>query len=189
MAFIKLNITEETSRNIYLDPDDLKTLDLEPLNPVTIKAGALAAEIRVLTGPGQRHISTGALKALSLPAVNGLRLKSEGSGSLQIGPLLGIMTTQGGRYKTPPYSSQGKLLQHFLTYGHKSGCLAFVFNPRGVNIGTRSITGLYLHYENDGTFTWQRHEFPLPDIVYDRILFRSFQRRKITGHLISVKSG
>ncbi len=185
MAFIKLNIRDETSQVIYLDPGDLGSLDIEPRDTITIKAGSLTTEARVKLIPGGRQISMGTLKSLNLPPVNGLRLKSEGPSQVRIGPLIGILTSQGGRYSAPPYSSQGKLLQRFLTYGLETGSMAFVFNPKGVSRDTGEIKGLYLHQEQDGAVIWKVHTFSLPDIVYDRILFRSFERKKLTKQITS----
>ncbi|MBU7006670.1 YheC/YheD family protein [Phosphitispora fastidiosa] len=185
MAFINLSITDETSQVIYFDPGDLESLNLVPCNTITVKAGSLTTEARVKVTPGGRQISMGTLKSLNLPPVNGLRLRSEGPSQVRIGPLIGILTSQGGRYRTPPYSSQGKLLQRFLTYGQETGSIAFVFNPKGVSRDTGEIKGLYLHQEQDGTVIWKVHTFSLPDIVYDRILFRSYERKKLTKQITS----
>ncbi len=185
MAFINLDTTNETSQTICLDPDDLESLGLQPRDTITVRAGSLAAEVMVKVIPGENQISAGILKTLELPVVNGLRLISEGPAQVRVGPLIGILTSQGKRYRTPPYSSQGKLLQRFLTYALETGSLAFVFNPRGVDRDNGKITGLYLHQEQDGTVTWKVHTFPLPDIVYDRILFRSYERKKLTKQITS----
>ncbi|WP_418790442.1 YheC/YheD family protein [Phosphitispora sp. TUW77] len=188
MPFISLNITNEPSQVIYLDPDDLETLDLKPRDIINIRAGSFTAEAKVKLIPGVRQISLGTLKSLNLPPANNIKLKSEGPSQVRIGPLIGILSSQSQRYRTPPYSSQGKLLQRFLNYGMEKGCITFVFSPRGVNRDTGAITGLYLNQEPDGTVVWKVHTFPLPDIVYDRVLFRSYERKKLTKQITSFLS-
>lgn len=189
MASVNVGNLDDPSQKIYLVQDTLDKLELKYGETVNIRAGSSVTQAEVSPSRDGNFLTWGTLGALGLPNVNWLRLKRDGPQSLQVGPLIGILIKSGNKYKVPPYSSQSKLLQFFSAYGIQAKCLVFVFTPSGVDLLNKNITGLFLDVDSDGRFFWKRHVFPLPDIVYDRILFRNFERKKITKQVSSFLAG
>ncbi len=185
MPFIRIKPIECPSPEIFLTVDETTKFGLKPGDKVEIKAGSAVTHATLAVGQYENEISLRILKALGLPQVKGLRLRLEAPGKLQIGPLIGIMVSRSKKYKLPPYSSQDILLRSFSRYSINVQCLTYVFSPRDVNTVKQSISGYFLETAPDGTTHWKRHTFPVPDVVYDRILFRTFERKAQTKEISS----
>lgn len=60
--------------------------------------------------------------------------------------------------------------------GKRHGFVVFVFAPEDVNLKNKKIVGSTLIWKGD-QYVWQSFKFPLPDVVYNRILKRSLEKR------------
>ncbi|PKM80337.1 MAG: hypothetical protein CVU89_14065 [Firmicutes bacterium HGW-Firmicutes-14] len=175
----------EPLKKIFLTDQGLDILGFRPGEVITVRAGSSVTEAGLELSAAGNFVSSGTLKALELPETDRLRLVKKDNRGVQIGPLIGIMITQGKNRRIPPYSSQGVLLRKFAGYGLSTGSLVFVFAPNNVDTINNKIHGLYLTRDETGTVIWKWHHFPLPDIVYDRILFRTAEKRILTRNITS----
>ncbi len=185
MVLIRVLPGKESSLKLYLTPEVMEQFGFKSGDLVKVRAGSSVTEAEIAVGLQDNRISPGMLDALGLPVIKELKLRMESPRSLQIGPLIGILVSRGRKFKRPPYSSQGWLLRDFLNYASQVRGLAFVFTPEGVNPSNHTILGYFLSPGRDGKTQWAKHLFPLPDVVYNRILYRSVERKKITSKIAS----
>ena len=188
MPLISISSIEDSSPKIMLTFEEMERFGLKPGDLVAVRAGSTVTEAEIETSQTGNHISIGTLRALGLPMVKFMMLKKESSLSLQVGPLVGIMVSRGKKYKHPPYSSQGRLLYNFLGYSNHVNYLTYVFTPEEVDIVNRTISGFFLDTGLDGQSHWRQHKFPLPDVVYNRILYRSIETKRLTKQITSFLS-
>ncbi len=185
MPVIPITTVQEPSRSIFLTGENLIELGLETGDRANLKAGSSVTDAEIKASNEGNYISQGALTALGLPEVKELNLRQEKHKDLKIGPLIGILTNRSKRSRCPPYTSQNKLLHNFLSYSRYAKSLAYVFSPEEVDMANQTISGYFLDTDPGGTLIWKKHIFPLPDIVYDRIISRTFERKESTKRVIS----
>lgn len=173
-----------SSRKIFLYSDQIDRLGLIPGSMISLRAGSAITDIVVTSSLSGNYISKGTLDSLGLPAFKELLLRAEAPDMLQIGPLIGILISRNLN-PTPPHTSQDKSLQRFLNYAAAKNYISYVFSPNQTDISNKQITGYFLGINNNGTRCWIKHTFPLPDAVYDRILYRNIERKPATLKITS----
>lgn len=97
----------------------------------------------------------------------------------RVGPLVGILTSRSSTGKTCGDWKRFSSLQKEL---RSRGGISFVFTPEDMH--DSNITG-YVLLEND---TWRACSFPYPDVVYNRIPYRSHEKRESCQHALSLFS-
>lgn len=80
-----------------------------------------------------------------------------------LGPLIGILTTQGSRY---PFSGVRSNFIDIIKAGTKKGAIVFVFTPECLRWEKDEVDGYLYHPKLQ---SWKKATFPLPNIVYNRI--------------------
>ncbi len=185
MPLVSILPLEEFSRKIFLTRDAIEQFGFKSGDTVKVRTGSSVTEVIITPSPKGNFISRGALETLGLPKTKELWLKKESFNTLQIGPLIGILVSRGKNYRLPPHTSQGKLLLNFLSYSTHVKYLTYVFTPEGVDMANKTISGYYLDNGPDGKIHWEKHTFPLPDIVYNRILYRTVEQTRLTKQVTS----
>lgn len=185
MSFVDISPIEYPLPSVFLTMDELSEFGLKPGDWVTVTAGSATANAIVNTSQPGNYVSYELLSVLGLPKVRQLRIKSAGPAELRIGPLIGIMISKSNKYKLPPFTSQRNLLNGFLDYGNFEKTMTYVFSPGDVDTSAERVRGHFLECDTAGKYRWNAHTFPLPDIVYDRILFRTYERKKSTQEISS----
>lgn len=92
---------------------------------------------------------------------------------VRLGPLVGIIADlkrKGNR----PTGRQVPIFRQLLRAAGDLGVVAYVFSPFDVQWSKGTVKGSYLTGE-DG---WTTRLLPLPDVVYDQIVSRRFERRR-----------
>lgn len=179
MPCVNVTTINHHSQIIFLTEDQLHKLALEPGDPVRVKAGSASTDAMIIPHPDKNQVSSKVLESLDLPPLQEITIQANGS-NLFVGPLIGIMVSRSKKRSLPPFTSQNNLLLGFMNYVLKAKYLGYVFHPGAVDMVNRKITGFYLETAPEGKKIWKKHAFPLPDIIYDRILFRSTERKKLT---------
>lgn len=80
-----------------------------------------------------------------------------------LGPLIGILTTQGSRY---PFSGVRSNFIDIIKAGVKKGAIVFVFTPECIRWDKDEVDGFLYHPRLQ---SWKKATFPLPNVVYNRI--------------------
>ena len=185
MPCINVTPIKHLSPSIFLTNDQLNNFALQPGDQVCVKAGSAYANAVIAAHPEENLISSKVMEYLQLPLLKELTITATGSKELAIGPLIGIMASRSKKRTLPPFTSQNNLLREFLTYALNIKCLGFVFYPEDVDMINHKISGFFLTTDQQGYTTWKKHVFPLPDTVYDRIMFRTQERKKLTKEVAS----
>jgi hypothetical protein len=180
MPFISVLPIESQLCSLFLNPEAIEKLGVKPGENIMIRAGSSVLEASVTGDISGNFISQMALKKLNLPITIELKLISTGTEGLRLGPLVGIIISRSKKHRLPPYSPQKSLLKLFVNYGTKQKCLVYTFSPKGVDMENRLITGYYIETDENGEKYWKKHSFPLPDVVYDRIMYRSVEWKALT---------
>lgn len=191
MPLMSVTPIETTALNLYICNEQLSRFGLKAGTSIKLHAGSHIVTVNIINNPAGNFISQTVLDTLGLPKMTTLKIKLEDKENLRIGPIIGILVPKGKRRK-PPYSAQGQVLKNFLMYCMSRNYFAYVFFPESVNTTEENVQGLYLYVNENGTITWKKHCFPLPDAVYDRILHRTIEKKpaikKVKTFLISDKT-
>lgn len=177
MPVTKVIPIESPMPNLYLSSDQLDLFGLTPGTTLQVRAGSSVTHVKIVKSLNGNFIARNIVEALGIPTIKTLIIRKQSNDTLQIGPIIGLLVTRGRKRKIPPYSSQNKQLYSFLSYCMKQDYIGFVFYPESVDETARKVSGLFLGHNPDGTVSWQKHDFPLPDVVYDRILHRSMEKK------------
>lgn len=111
------------------------------------------------------------LKSLAL--VEGIRLFLYKDGDqLRIGPVFGIFANVRPK-NGEPAGYQVPVFEHLLSIAAEEHMYAYVFGPQEVKSGR--IRGYTLHKIN-GRQNWKMRDVPYPDVVYDQIITRKFEK-------------
>lgn len=185
MPFTHVTAIEHSSQSIFLTYDELRNLALEPDDLVSVKAGSASTNVIIALHPDKNLISSKVIETLHLPPLKKLTILTTGSKQIAVGPLIGIMVSRNKKRSLPPYTSQNGLLRGFINYTLQTNYLGFVFGPEDVDIAQKKISGFFLTTDPEGNSLWKKHIFPLPDTVYDRIMYRTLERKKLTQKVTS----
>ncbi len=168
---------EASVPTLYMCSDMLDQFNLKADSVIILRAGTTVTKVKIITSLNGNLISELALERLGLPKKKNLLIRKVSEEIIQIGPLIGILISREKKRRIPPHSSQKKLLLKFLRYCNKNNLMAFVFFPEDVDFEKNMVKGLYLEKNIEGTLFWKSHVFPLPDVVYDRILRRTLEKK------------
>lgn len=180
MLQITLTPFEHSSPKLLLDNSAIDSLRLTNSNRTLIHSGSSSVYVELTNSDRGNCISTSALEILKLPRNIKCQLVNDRITGLRLGPLIGIITSRSKKHRIPPYTSQGFLLRKFLNYCKEQNYVAFIFSPDGVDQKNNTISGYYLEPSSNGKEQWKKHHFSLPDVVYDRVLHRSYEKKQIT---------
>lgn len=91
---------------------------------------------------------------------------------VRIGPVIGIMTTGLRDDPLKPVGGRTELLAEFVRAGRDLTALCFLFNAHDVDWAKGTVRGATLIGPR-GKETWKFYQFPLPEVVYNRVPHRS----------------
>lgn len=172
------------SQIIFLTDDDLSNLALKPGDIVSVRAGSTSTNVIIAQHAEKNLVTSKALESLHLPPLKKITMVKAGN-EIVIGPLIGIMVSRSKKRGLPPYTSQNNLLHGFLNHALHANYVGFTFFPEDVDMNNHKISGFFLTADEGSRLVWKKHNFPLPDVVYDRVMFRSLERKKATKEVTS----
>jgi len=112
------------------------------------------------------------INKLRLPTDTKLSLIKKGN-KLRFGYLYGIMANvkvENGQV----VGQQEQTFRHLLHAADNLGMFGYVFSPLEIEWDTYTVTG----YRLDSGGNWKSLQMPLPDVMYDQIITRTFQNRE-----------
>lgn len=134
----------------------------------------LPPEIKVILGKKQ----TAEVKIHSshlIPTMNHLlpvRLEKTNKGTYQMGPFVGILTSEGGS----PFRGNHQNFIDLINLGKKMGVTVYVVTPRGLQYGNSVVMG-YLFKKGENKENWVPTILPLPNVIYNRIPTRIAEQK------------
>ena len=142
---------------------------------------AVQAQIDPVGSSDSAHllkVSPAAARALNIPAYSH-RILRESEKGIKIGPIVAILTS-GKPSETTTNVRAGRLYKQLILQGWKQGIFIYSFFPQDISWGRGLIHG--------HTFTpngkWISGSFPIPDVVYNRILYRSTENQRAVQKLL-----
>ncbi len=127
-----------------------------------------------------RHFPPKNSSALYTPA----RVKQISEEKYQMGPFIGILTTDGGN----PFGGNHKNFADLIRTGRNMGVTVFVLTPKSLLSDDSTIPG-YLLDHRSGAIRWLPAKLPIPDVVYNRIPNRkSEQKREVQAAIHKLRN-
>jgi hypothetical protein len=170
-TFVKpIAIHREQGRHIWLPHELLEAFHLSPKQSVILKLGQLqcVANVRLSPHIDKLFVSHEVARSLCLPAGK-LHIRAIGNHSLQLGPVIGLLST----YRLPMFTA-------FLKEGLDKGTLFYFFRPADVDWARKQVVASMLQkdQEGKGRISWKRQRCPLPDVIYERVPNRQSEKRR-----------
>lgn len=117
-------------------------------------------------------LSLGAARALGIPTGR-YNILSRHDNKIKIGPLVAILTSGSPKHPAPA-NKKIRMFKDFILKGWKDGIFIYYFFPEDIIWGRGVIHG----YTYTPQGKWVSGNYPLPDIVYNRILYRYIENQK-----------
>lgn len=155
--------------------------------PLQLAFGSFRQEIIVIPIPkysGMR-ISTTLSRQMGLHSAPILRIKYHaGSGTLRIGPLIGVMISRDyPDMPDKPFGSISLFCSELVNTCKKQGAYVYFFTPDDINTNHTTIQGWI--YDNG----WRMTEMPIADVVNNRLTSRKLENKPSVQHFMKeVKS-
>lgn len=174
------------SRQLLLGNATASSLKLTS-SRVCVFAGLLSRTMRVIrsdgVSPNALVLSPGCAMKLGLRSGDVVRVLIKGS-QLRIGPYVGVLTapTKVRTSARRRYGRDTEYLREVCAAGTRMDLVAFVFSYDAVNISNGRLIGWLPEPQRYGR--WHPREFPLPNVVFNRIPTRGQERSKRARQLI-----
>lgn len=162
-----LQIDRTTSNSIYLPPScnvpsSIKYASFGTLTfPCTIKQHSNKKREILL--------SEDLYKALKIPFLGRAHVFAN-EDTILFGPLIAIFTAGFTNSLLRPIGERSLFFAKLLALEEKLGAFAFIFGIHQINWEKGTINGLF--HDESG---WTQHEFPFPDVIYDRLPNRKIE--------------
>lgn len=152
---------------------------------ILLQAGNRSLKVKVEIDPKISNeygnllkVSPAAARALGISVYSYRILKSDEK-SIRIGPLVAVLTA--GRPNEITQTDKAKrLYKQLILQGWKEGILIYTFFPQDVSWKRGLIYGHTLSPNGK----WVGGNFPIPDVVYNRILYRSTENQKMVQKVL-----
>jgi hypothetical protein len=174
LALCTIRFTRRTEKTIYVSGGLARTLQLTGTKTVTIKHGSVSTTAgikRLNKAENTIYVPINLRDSLRLPRDGRCLVVSNKAKEIELGPLIGIMTSFAGPSIARPFGGKTGLIRSYLSAGANKA-FYFAFRPKDVNWGNETIAGYFLGPNG----TWKRRVVPLPCAVYNRLGSRTAEK-------------
>jgi hypothetical protein len=167
-----IEFNQDLSRTVYYPAE------LQPLLQIVdrVAFGSHSCDVTIKAHPQNQNtfiISSDVKDELHFPNVTTPLHVFYENGTLFLGPLVGIFTSGFTPFPLRPIGERSLFFSKLLSVHKAVGVIAFVFGEQHINWEEGIIEGYF--YQKNG---WERHNIPLPNVVYDRLPNRLSESRK-----------
>jgi len=170
----QLHFTKKHDKTVYASREVIKQLDLSSKKKIKLKCGKkeVNTSLKRINRKGKHlYLPNPVRQSIRIPKGGNILLLSKDDDEIQLGPLIGIMTTGGFRTQSQPFGRRSSFIKQFLRVGnHKA--FYFAFSPRDINWQQETVLAHFLN--NQGN--WMQKIVPLPDVVYNRLPSRKAEK-------------
>lgn len=166
-------INRQPGKTVVLSRPLAKALQISSGRNATLKLGSKETSVVIRTvnrADNTIALPVNLVAVLRLPRTGKCLIKSNGGNELQLGPVIGILTSATGGGGGPFGSRTGFIREIFATGTDKAFHVAF--SPNQVNWESGEVTGYMINAEGK----WTRKTVPLPDVVYNRLPSRRAEK-------------
>jgi len=125
------------------------------------------------------EVSPAVSRAIAIPAYS-YRILRQDESSIRIGPVVAVLIASKPSETTTNSTKSRRLYKQLILQGWKRGIFIYCFFPQDVFWGRGLIHGHT--YTPNGK--WISGNFPIPDVVYNRILYRSTENQRMVQKLL-----
>lgn len=164
-----IHFTQRSGNSVYLSRALRNALQMENRKTVTIKVGQKQTQcpIRTLKKQGKHlYIPTFVRNLLKIPRSGNCYIQFVNGREIQLGPVIGILTSSANRSPSQPFGRISPLIQQYLKAG-ADRAFYFAFSLRDINWQQATISG---YFNSSGG--WVKRTVPLPNVVYNRLTSR-----------------
>ncbi|MDR1159834.1 MAG: YheC/YheD family protein [Syntrophomonadaceae bacterium] len=102
------------------------------------------------------------------------------------GLMVGVLTANKNGKIQIPVGKKSRILKELSIHCQEKGLSLYIFGPRDVNKSKKQIRGLF--YDSI-TKKWFYRQFPFPNVVYNRIPYRSLEKSSQVQNIITYLQG
>lgn len=173
-----MNRTCDKTPNIRINNSEFSRIDPEQIE---VHVGQHRSRIKVVYDTTKKnklvYINRYASPLLLLPPNFKIEYKviNHNPVKIKLGPVVGVLTTVKQNESGLPTGKEAHYFAELVSYAQRNGVFVFLFYPEGVNWSNRTIKGYTLDFPKHSSNKWIEGEYPLPDIVYNRLRSRSIE--------------
>lgn len=171
LTLSKVHFTKRSDKAVYVTSALARQLRLRGRATVDVRLGnkTVTAQVRQVNRKGKHlYLPAYIRTAIRAPKAGNIYVHtSDGSTTVRLGPLIGILTSGGGGIARP-FGTRTGMIREFLRAGNGNAYF-FAFTPRDINWEQSTVLGYFSN--PDGS--WTRRSVPLPDVVYNRLASRA----------------
>ncbi len=169
-----IHFSNRLDKTIYASNEVLKQLELTSRKKVKLKCGrkTVHTSVKRIKKKGKHlYLPTAIRQIIRIPKGGPIYVLSREDDQIQLGPLIGIMTSGGYRNATNPFGNRSPLIKEFLKIGTKKA-FYFAFSPRDIDWRTETVSAHFLEKSGE----WTKKTVPLPDVIYNRLPSRKAEK-------------
>jgi hypothetical protein len=179
----KIHFTKKVDRTIYASNEVIKQLEISSSGKkIKLRCGRkeVITSLKRIKKKGKHlYIPDSVRQSIRVPKGGNIMLLRSSDDEVQLGPLIGIMTTGGYRTASHPFGSRSDFIKQFLKVGSQKA-FYFAFSPRDINWLQETVLAHFIGVNGN----WIKKTVPLPDVVYNRLPSR---RAEKSLHMINLK--
>jgi glutathione synthase/RimK-type ligase-like ATP-grasp enzyme len=171
----------KTVGQIYLTSKLIDKLEIPISSLIKVRVGVKTYLSQLIVRNSQRRsyiLSSQLTRALNLKNTHKLQIRYDQENEMiHIGPIIGIMADHlPNEPEYEPNSVQAELI--YLSHtGLRLPAQYYLFTPGSINWTKKTVRGYTYRKLNQDQGNWVSSEYPIPDIVYDRIASRRGEAR------------
>lgn len=170
----KIHFTNRLDRTIYASNEIIKKLELSSGKKIKLRLGKkeVNTSLKRIKKKGKHlYLPNPVRHSIRIPNDGNCLLLSSNEEEIQIGPLIGVMTTGGYRTSSQPFGRRSNFIKQFLKVGNNKA-FCFAFSPRDINWLQETVLAHFIGVKGN----WMQKTVPLPDVVYNRLPSRRAEK-------------
>ncbi|TCZ75322.1 YheC/YheD family protein [Paenibacillus albiflavus] len=172
-----LHSTKDIKKTVFFSNELARALQLTKSKTILLRVGSksVSVPLKFSKRAGQHlFIPASVISNLRIPRLGTCMIKSTNGKEIQLGPVIGVLTTIAS-HSGNPFGARTSFIKQILRTGqNKSFFIAF--GPHDVNWQEETVNAYIL--TTGGRFI--RKVVPVPDVVYNRIASRKVESQAIT---------
>jgi hypothetical protein len=165
---------------VLLEEKLIQKLNLPKDGDLFLRFGASKVPVKLATHTRPNCLSLSPSAASQLKLRQGMQLGvTNQSGTLVLGPLLGVMMSSVAADSAKPFGTATKFCKELTIACSTEGAFVYFFTPAAISRGQQS--SLKGWFYSGG---WKSGRFPLPDVIHNRLTSRSLENKSSVQHFM-----
>ncbi|MEN6351521.1 MAG: YheC/YheD family protein [Syntrophomonas sp.] len=166
---------------IYISNNLINRLDIPVQEEILVRVGSRIIKSRLIVSSSRKYsymLSPSLARALLFKKHKRLKIRYDKHANIiHLGPTIGILSSfLPNREEFDPKSVQAELI-YLSNIGRKISGQVYIFTPSSINWANKTTRGYQYRQLSSERGIWVSSEYPLPDVVYDRIPSRTSEAK------------